>query len=214
MPELRNSRRSFLHATYTPIDTPQDERELLRGAEKRAFLLQLRPDQDELEAFEKSATLWREHSSALRGVLAADGLDVVDEVRPASSIPASAILALGERLSTSRSGTLDSASSPADRTPTASLGIGGVPGTHRHRADRVLHLEKLCFTPMDAARGELIYSVPLAPDAEANIAHREWSNTSQEFERLATDVLEEFSEEGSARRTSFNKRRKISTSAC
>jgi Type II secretion system (T2SS), protein G len=60
-----------------------------------------------------------------------------------------------------------------------------------------LHLERVSFTPLDTLiKGELVYSLPLAPDEEVNIAHLEWSNTSREFENIVTDVKEEFSEEG------------------
>jgi hypothetical protein len=59
-----------------------------------------------------------------------------------------------------------------------------------------LHLERLSFTPAGIERGELVYSVPLSPGEEVNIAHKEWSNTSEEFQRIVTDYLEDYSEEG------------------
>lgn len=59
-----------------------------------------------------------------------------------------------------------------------------------------LHLERLAFTPAGIERGELSYSVPLSPGEEVNISHREWSHTSEEFEKIVTDYLEEYSEEG------------------
>lgn len=61
-----------------------------------------------------------------------------------------------------------------------------------------LHLEKLNFTPAEIERGELVYSVPLAPGEEVNITHKEWSHNSEEFERFVTDFIEEYSEEGVA----------------
>lgn len=59
-----------------------------------------------------------------------------------------------------------------------------------------LHLERLSFVPAGIERGELTHSVPLSPAEEVNISHREWSNTSEEFERIVTDYLEAYSEEG------------------
>jgi hypothetical protein len=59
-----------------------------------------------------------------------------------------------------------------------------------------LHLERIGFTPAGIERGELIYSLPLAPGEEVNIAHKEWSNTSEEFDKIVTDYIEDFSEEG------------------
>ena len=36
----------------------------------------------------------------------------------------------------------------------------------------------------------------MSPGEEVNIAHKEWSNTSEEFQKIVTDSLEEFSEQG------------------
>ena len=60
----------------------------------------------------------------------------------------------------------------------------------------LLHLERLSFIPSGIERGELKYSVPLSPGEEVNISHKEWSNTSEEFERIVTDFIEAYSEEG------------------
>jgi type II secretory pathway pseudopilin PulG len=60
----------------------------------------------------------------------------------------------------------------------------------------LLHLERIGYTPAGIERGELLHSVPLAPAEEVNISHREWSNTSQEFQTLVTDFMENYSEEG------------------
>ncbi len=64
-----------------------------------------------------------------------------------------------------------------------------------------LHLERMGFTPAGIERGRLVYSVPLSPGEEVNIRQREWSRTSEEFERIVTDYLEEFSEEGVTEKT-------------
>lgn len=64
-----------------------------------------------------------------------------------------------------------------------------------------LHLERITFTPAGIERGELVHSVPLTPAEEVNITHKEWSNTSEEFERIVTDYLEGYSEEGVTEKT-------------
>jgi hypothetical protein len=64
-----------------------------------------------------------------------------------------------------------------------------------------LHLEKLSFIPAGIEQGELVYSVPLAPAEEVNIAHKEWSNTSEEFSQIVTDYMEDYSEEGVAEKS-------------
>lgn len=61
-----------------------------------------------------------------------------------------------------------------------------------------LHLERLTMTPAGIERGELQYSVPLAPKETVNISHKEWSTKSEEFEKIVQDVFEEYSEEGVA----------------
>ena len=60
----------------------------------------------------------------------------------------------------------------------------------------LLHLERLDFVPAGIERGELVHSVPLSPGEEVNIAHKEWSNTSEEFSKLVTDYMEAYSEQG------------------
>ena len=52
--------------------------------------------------------------------------------------------------------------------------------------------------------GELVYSVPLSPAEEVNIAHKEWSNTSEEFSKIVTDYMEAFSEEGVAEKSELS----------
>jgi hypothetical protein len=59
-----------------------------------------------------------------------------------------------------------------------------------------LHLERMEMTPVGIERGELVYSVPLAPLERVNISHKEWSLRTEEFETIVQDVLEDFSEEG------------------
>jgi hypothetical protein len=65
----------------------------------------------------------------------------------------------------------------------------------------LLHLERMSFIPAGIERGELTYSVPLSPGEEVNISHKEWSNTTEEFEQIVTDYLEAYSEEGVTEKT-------------
>jgi hypothetical protein len=59
-----------------------------------------------------------------------------------------------------------------------------------------LHLERLDFTPIGIERGELLYSLPLAPQETVRLTHKEWSLRSTEFEELVQDSLENYSEQG------------------
>lgn len=67
-----------------------------------------------------------------------------------------------------------------------------------------LHLERLSFTPIGTECGELVHSVPLAPGEVVNITHREWSNTSEEFESIVNDYMEEYSETGVAEKSELS----------
>ncbi len=62
----------------------------------------------------------------------------------------------------------------------------------------LLHLERLVMTPMDAERGELVYSLPLAPREKVTLAHKEWTTREEEFQRYIQDYMENFSEQGVA----------------
>lgn len=59
-----------------------------------------------------------------------------------------------------------------------------------------LHLERLEMTPAGIERGELVYTLPLAPKETVNISHKEWSTTTEEFESIVENSFEDYSEEG------------------
>jgi hypothetical protein len=62
----------------------------------------------------------------------------------------------------------------------------------------LLFLERLEMTPGDVERGELSYSLPLAPSEKVTLAHREWSVREEQFSEFIEDSLENFSEQGVA----------------
>jgi hypothetical protein len=68
-----------------------------------------------------------------------------------------------------------------------------------------LHLERLEMVPVGVERGELVYSIPLAPMETVNLSHKEWSIRSEEFEQIVQDVFEEFSEEGVAEKNDLSR---------
>ena len=61
-----------------------------------------------------------------------------------------------------------------------------------------LHLERIETTPAGMERGELAYSVPLAPKEVITISHKEWSTQNSEFTDFVSDYFEGFSEQGVA----------------
>ena len=62
----------------------------------------------------------------------------------------------------------------------------------------LLHLELLQMTPEEIERGELVYSLPLAPKEKVTLSHKEWAIRETEFTEYVQDFLENFSEKGVA----------------
>lgn len=64
-----------------------------------------------------------------------------------------------------------------------------------------LHLERIEMYPAGIQRGELMFTVPLAPKETVTISHKEWSMSSEEYERIVQDYFESYSERGVAEKT-------------
>jgi type II secretion system protein G len=60
----------------------------------------------------------------------------------------------------------------------------------------MLHLERVEMSPAGVERGELVATIPLAPDETTSVTQKEWSVTSQDFSSIVTDYLENYSEKG------------------
>ncbi len=67
-----------------------------------------------------------------------------------------------------------------------------------------LHMERLEMFPAGVERGELVYSVPLAPKETVNISHKEWAVRKEEYEKIIQDYLEGYSEEGVTEKTDIS----------
>lgn len=59
-----------------------------------------------------------------------------------------------------------------------------------------LFLERLEMFPVGVERGELVFTVPMAPGESTTISHKEWSVSSRGYEDLVQDYFESFSERG------------------
>ncbi|TMQ06554.1 MAG: hypothetical protein E6J90_22285 [Deltaproteobacteria bacterium] len=62
----------------------------------------------------------------------------------------------------------------------------------------LLHLESLEMTPTQVERGELVYSLPLAPREKVTLSHKEWAVRESEFTDFVQDSIENYSERGVA----------------
>jgi type II secretion system protein G len=67
-----------------------------------------------------------------------------------------------------------------------------------------LHLERLEMKPAGIEKGELVFSIPLAPAESVTITHKEWSVRNEEFENITQDFLEEYSEKGVAEKNDIS----------
>ncbi len=65
----------------------------------------------------------------------------------------------------------------------------------------LLHLEQLVVTPLAVERGELVYTLPLAPHEKVTLAHKEWTLREEEYARFVQDYFENYSERGVAEKS-------------
>ena len=63
-----------------------------------------------------------------------------------------------------------------------------------------LHLEQIEIYPAGVQRGELVFTVPLAPLETITISHKEWSTSSEEYEQMVQDYSRATASGGSRRR--------------
>ncbi len=64
-----------------------------------------------------------------------------------------------------------------------------------------LHLERLEMYPAGVERGELVFTVPMAPGETVTVSHMEWSTSSQTYENIVQDPFESYSGRGVAEKT-------------
>ena len=64
-----------------------------------------------------------------------------------------------------------------------------------------LHLERLEMYTAGVERGELVFTVPMAPGETVTVSHKEWSTSSQTYEDIVQDAFESYSERGVAEKT-------------
>lgn len=64
-----------------------------------------------------------------------------------------------------------------------------------------LYLERLEMFPVGVERGELVFTVPMAPGESTTISHKEWSVSSRGYEDVVQDFFESYSEKGVVEKT-------------
>lgn len=209
--------RDILQATYTPRKPIESEARLpRRGLEKAVFVNQLAPTIQEMEALLKKYQQglrspddpYAKHQErklmALKIILPVTEIGgnkiVLETSKEFSRLDTESLIGFARDLIKLRRG--------STKDPSKILLLDQLQAMVEVEEENLsaepvgyLHLERLSFTPAGIERGELVYSVPLSPGEEVNISHKEWSSTSEEFERIVTDFQEEFSEEGVAEKS-------------
>lgn len=64
-----------------------------------------------------------------------------------------------------------------------------------------LYLERLEMYPVGVERGEMVFTLPMAPGETVAVSHKEWSTSAREFEQIVQDSFETYSEQGVAEKT-------------
>jgi DNA-binding transcriptional regulator/RsmH inhibitor MraZ len=64
-----------------------------------------------------------------------------------------------------------------------------------------LYLERLEMFPVGVERGELVFTVPMAPGESTTISHKEWSVSTRGYEDVVQDFFESYSEQGVTEKT-------------
>lgn len=212
MTELTNSKRMSATATYVAVELSEEERKKVdqtacRGIEKlnslREVGFRLADVRHAREVILKGADFGDLGPEAYRFALA--GLEslvqritearrpdhTMDLVQAAAAIPFSVIAKVTELI------LINPELLPG--------GKGGLQQKLELLKQRMkispigrLHLERMEVYPVGLERGELVFTVPLAPAETVTISHKEWSTTSQEFEQIIQDEFETYSERGVA----------------
>jgi hypothetical protein len=208
--ELTNSKRVLRSASYVMAElTPDEQRRIEqhegRALEKINFIRQVRMRPEDVA--NARPTLGQEgidqhEEGRFREGLA--NLNRVVQVLAESQHEATTNLTLAPLAATvPMSLLIEVATKMSDHTGAAHMGLIIAAFQKRMKAAPVgrLHLERIEMYPVGVERGELMFTVPLAPKETVTISHKEWSISGEEYERIVQDYFESYSERGVAEKT-------------
>jgi Type II secretion system (T2SS), protein G len=197
--ELINSKRLLYTASYVNPELTEDEQSQLQdqpaGAFKKAnLLLSLGIRREELEIFRRAVANTEASRPALERLLAI-AQDLVMHRLPIrelstqiARVPEDALLQFGKL-------------SPKANDPSLKLILDVFDYQRKLSPVGWLHLERIEMYPAGVQKGELVFTVPMAPGETVTISHKEWSTSTQEFEDIVQDYFESYSERGVAEKT-------------
>jgi hypothetical protein len=212
MPNLENSQRRLFKATYAPLTIDASQAKTGRAVEKMTFIRSLNLHSSEMPklAADESVKSITVPSTPTPGQASVPLLNFVFDF--ASDTSASALQRFGPALArvsfndlaifgTAVANERRAKGSPLVAAPVPSAAdidkaVKALTFQGPIQAVGQIHLERLEMTPVGVEHGELVHSVPLTPGETVNLTHREWSVTTQTFESLVQDSLDNFSETG------------------
>jgi hypothetical protein len=221
--DIESASRRIPKATYVPIQLEASTPATGSAIPKFGFVRQLNLQQGEVDAVRKSvATAGMQKipkfASLLKTLLSFEGSPMPSQL-PSPNVfantPAASLVAFGRALIAVRQQVAAGSPPPAGASRTTGAPVSVAPaGMALHRLNQasvvtnafeasvsaspigMLNLERLEMTPAGIERGELIATIPLAPQEETSVTQKEWSVTSREFTSIVTDSLENVSENG------------------
>ncbi len=228
MPELDNASRRVQKATYVQLTVPIENTQVGGAVAKYGFVRQLslqpgevaaaldtrRQSPEDARSLEAAPML-----QSLRSTLTAfEGTPVNSALPPRSifaSIPTAQLVEFGNALALVREQDLNTpaageAALPGDGLAVAMrLNLLNIARSTTNAFEQsiaaspigMLNLERLEMTPAGVERGELLATIPLAPEEQTSVTQTEWTVTSQEFTSIVTDSLEKVSETGVTEKT-------------
>jgi hypothetical protein len=201
--DLTNSKRTLTTASWVSVKLKKEERERSdrepSGAFQKAALLRaLDPNREVLERIAHQV-----HNARIDGPQAAHMPRAIEVARQLSAgelshhdlaaaiapVPAETLIQLGKLIAAAH------AASSFD------LLLDIFAENQKVSPVGWLHLERVEMYPIGVERGELVFTVPLAPGETQTISHKEWSTSTQTYERIVQDYFESYSERGVAEKT-------------
>jgi Type II secretion system (T2SS), protein G len=201
--ELTNSKRLLYTANYVSTLLKPDEQHKMEshaggGFKKANFLRSLRLQARDLGPLKEAVLLNPGQNTAeLNDLLSIlQKLTTVD--RPMSTMELAGSLA-----KTSYEALLNIAKSAATLKNNTELGLLIELFNRQRRISPIgrIHLERVEMYPAGVQKGELVFTVPMAPGETVTVSHKEWSTSTREFEEIVEDFFESYSEKGVAEKS-------------
>lgn len=195
--EAPNSSRTILRASYVTAKlTPEERREndsRPSGAVRKIALLRSLGLTSDLlkklatESGQESPGHDRKVLDTVQKVVGARSASLIDIGPQIAKVPWSTIHSIVRRASYNDGSSRNVAAAIEEQVGISPVGR--------------LHLEKVEMYPAGIERGELVFTVPMAPGESIAISHKEWTTSNRQYEDIVQDYFESYSERGVTEKT-------------